>query len=103
VHIRAHFLCTAHSIALRRIEQCSNSGFASAKERLDALMQAELAEKPAFRAHDLRRTVRTKLASLRVSDAVAELIIGHGKKGLQRIYDQHTYLDRPHIRGLPPK
>jgi integrase len=41
--------------------------------------------------HDLRRTMRTRLAALRVSDQVAEMVIGHGKKGLRRIYDQHEY------------
>jgi integrase len=43
--------------------------------------------------HDLRRTVRTQLAAMRVPDAIAEMILGHGKKGLQRVYDQHTYAD----------
>jgi integrase len=56
-------------------------------------MQDELGDKPSFRLHDLRRTVRTKLASLRVSDAVPEMVIGHGRKGLQRVYDQHRYVD----------
>ena len=41
--------------------------------------------------HDIRRTVRTRLASLRVPDMVAEMVIGHGRKGLQRVYDQHGY------------
>jgi hypothetical protein len=41
--------------------------------------------------HDIRRTVRTRLSSLRVPDRVAELVIGHGGKGLQRVYDQHSY------------
>jgi hypothetical protein len=45
-----------------------------------------------FVIHDLRRTVRTRLSSLRVADAVAEMVIGHGRKGMQRTYDQHTYL-----------
>jgi|SRR5947207_942965 len=43
--------------------------------------------------HDLRRTVRTRLAALRVPDAVAEMVIGHGRKGIQRVYDQHQYLN----------
>jgi integrase len=47
---------------------------------------------PTFVIHDLRRTVRTRLSSLRVPDAVAEMVIGHGRKGIQRVYDQHTYL-----------
>lgn len=46
-----------------------------------------------FRTHDLRRTVRTRLAGLRIADAVAELVIGQGKKGLQRVYDQHQYIE----------
>jgi integrase len=57
------------------------------KERLDALM----GPMPAWVIHDIRRTVRTRLASLRVSDLVAEMVIGHGRKGIQRVYDQYTY------------
>ncbi|MGH6865789.1 MAG: tyrosine-type recombinase/integrase [Methyloceanibacter sp.] len=68
------------------------SGFGGAKERLDELMVAELdGELTPFRTHDLRRTVRTRLAALKVSDLVAEMIIGHGKRGLQRVNDQHQY------------
>jgi hypothetical protein len=43
--------------------------------------------------HDLRRTLRTHLSALRIPDHVAEMVIGHGRQGLQRIYDQHRYLD----------
>jgi Phage integrase family. len=45
-----------------------------------------------WRLHDLRRTMRTRLASLRVPEQVAELVIGHGKRGLARVYDQHRYV-----------
>jgi hypothetical protein len=74
-----------------------------AKQRLDALMvrylraQARLRGEPkptalpAWTTHDLRRTVRTRLASLEVNDSVAEAVIGHGRRGLQRVYDQHSY------------
>jgi integrase len=41
--------------------------------------------------HDLRRTVRTHLAALRIPDHVAEMVLGHAKKGLQRVYDLHGY------------
>ena len=41
--------------------------------------------------HDLRRVVRSHLAALRVPDSIAEMVLGHGKRGLQRIYDQHSY------------
>jgi integrase len=45
--------------------------------------------------HDLRRTMRTHLSSLPVpgGDLVRELVIGHTKPGLHRVYDQHAYLD----------
>ena len=46
-----------------------------------------------FVLHDVRRTVRTRLSSLKVEEPVAELVIGHAKKGLDRIYNQHKYLD----------
>jgi integrase len=75
-------------------------GFSRAKLQLDRLMLEELrairgpnAELAPFVTHDLRRTVRTRLSSLRVSDRVAEMVIGHGSKGLQRVYDQHKYID----------
>jgi integrase len=46
-----------------------------------------------FVIHDLRRSMRTRLSSLRIPDVVCEMIIGHGRKGLQRVYDQHTFQD----------
>jgi integrase len=85
--------------ALPRWQNCdalfSNDGrvpvnrFSAAKRTLDRTMSAPAT----FVIHDLRRTVRTRLSALRVPDAVAEMVIGHGRKGIQRVYDQHTYLD----------
>lgn len=66
-------------------------GFSKAKARLDALMKEHLGTVAPWVIHDIRRTVRTRLASLRVPDMVAEMVIGHGRKGLQRVDDQHTY------------
>jgi integrase len=65
------------------------NGFTKAKHRLDATMGVE----EPFVIHDIRRTVRTRLSQLRVRSEVAEMVIGHGKKGLARVYDQHQYLD----------
>ena len=68
------------------------SGFSKAKARLDKMMTEDLGSSPTpWVIHDIRRTVRTRLASLRVPDMVAEMVIGHGRKGLQRVYDQHGY------------
>jgi integrase len=41
--------------------------------------------------HDLRRVVRSRLAELRIPDGIAEMVIGHGKRGMGRVYDQHHY------------
>jgi len=68
------------------------SGFSRGKLQLDKLMSEQLGSAPPpWVIHDIRRTVRTRLASLRIPDLVAEMVIGHGRKGLQRVYDQHTY------------
>jgi hypothetical protein len=63
------------------------AGFSKGKERIDRQMNGA----PPWVIHDIRRTVRTRLASLRVSDLVAEMVIGHGRKGIRRVHDQHTY------------
>jgi hypothetical protein len=70
------------------------NGFSKTKDRLDKLLVAELGEQPPpWVFHDIRRTVRTRLSGLRTSHDVAEMIIGHGRKGLARVYDQHGYAD----------
>ena len=45
-----------------------------------------------FTPHDLRRTLRTKLASLKVSDLVAERVLGHKLQGILAIYNQYHYV-----------
>jgi integrase len=64
--------------------------FAKPKERLDRLMGGDV---PPWVVHDVRRTVRTRLSQLRVPESVAELVIGHSKRGLARVYDQHRFID----------
>lgn len=71
------------------------NGFSRAKGALDAAMSNHL-KKPlaGFVLHDVRRTMRTKLSGIRqIRTEVAELVIGHSKKGLVRVYDQHKYED----------
>jgi integrase len=75
------------------------NSFARTKRTLDQYMLEELRKTdpnvklPPFVLHDLRRTMRTRLSSLRIPDTVAEMVIGHGRKGLQRVYDQHKFID----------
>jgi integrase len=44
-----------------------------------------------FTPHDLRRTVRTRLAEIGVSDVIAERVLGHKLQGLLAVYNQHSY------------
>jgi integrase len=48
-----------------------------------------LAEK--FTPHDLRRTLRTRLAEIGVDDVVAERVLGHKLQGVMGIYNRHGY------------
>jgi len=83
------------------------NGLSKSKERLDRRMLSALratarkrgddpapVKLPPWVAHDLRRVVRTNLAALNVEDHVSEMVLGHGRRGLQRVYDQHKYLDQ---------
>jgi integrase len=64
-------------------------GFTRWKRVLDQAMSKALGrEVEPFVLHDIRRTVRTRLASLPISDKVAELAIGHAARapqGLQSV------------------
>jgi integrase len=44
------------------------------------------------RLHDLRRTLRTGLASLGVSFEVAERVLNHAMPGIQAVYNKYNYL-----------
>jgi integrase len=41
--------------------------------------------------HDLRRTMRTGLSACKIAPHIAELTIGHTKRGIVATYDQHTF------------
>src|SRR5476651_1174173 len=45
-----------------------------------------------FTTRDLRRTARSKLSALDVSNDVARKIMNHSLEGIDRVYDTHDYL-----------
>lgn len=47
----------------------------------------------AFTLHDLRRTVRTGLARLKVEPHIAERVLNHAQETIAGTYDRHAYLD----------
>jgi integrase len=66
------------------------NSFGRAKIRLDSIMPPG----EPFVFHDIRRTVRTRFSGIpNVSDLVRELVIGHAKPGLHKVYDLHAYED----------
>ena len=76
------------------------NGFSKAKTLFDKAILKALqtddvnAKLPDFVIHDLRRTVRTALSAIpNISDLVRELVIGHTRPGLHKVYDQYAYLD----------
>jgi integrase len=44
-----------------------------------------------FTVHDFRRTARTLLAELGVAPHVAELCLNHKPRGVEAVYNKHTY------------
>lgn len=78
------------------------NGFGKATAAFRVRMQAvllELRPELEFRKlilHDTRRLVRSALSALDVPEVVAETVIGHGRKGIQGVYDQYKYL--PQVR-----
>jgi integrase len=67
-------------------------GFSHVKRRIDDLM----GDVPPWSFHDLRRVLRSQLSALRIPDHVAEMTIGHGRRGLARVYDRYQY--EPEVR-----
>jgi integrase len=68
------------------------NGWSNAKEEIDCVMARELGREPEhWVLHDLRHVIRTRMAELGVDDKVAEMILGHAKKGMERVYNEHQY------------
>jgi integrase len=73
-------------------KRCGFNGWSAAKRELDTRI-AKAAEKPLapWRLHDARRTMRSGLGKLGVMPHVAEIAIGHSRKGIEAVYDRHRY------------
>ncbi|PKN63246.1 MAG: integrase [Deltaproteobacteria bacterium HGW-Deltaproteobacteria-15] len=53
--------------------------------------RAEIGIPNHFTPHDLRRTLRTRLAELGIEDIVAEKVLGHKLQGVLAIYNRYSY------------
>jgi integrase len=43
--------------------------------------------------HDIRRTVRSQLSRLKISEEAREAVLAHARPGIKGTYDHHDYLD----------
>jgi integrase len=48
---------------------------------------------PHWQIHDLRRTARSLLSRAGVQTEIGELVLGHSIKGIQKVYDRHSYFE----------
>lgn len=67
------------------------SGFGRLKERLDMAVGAD-----DWRLHDLRRTVATNMAMMRIAPHIIEAVLNHKTgivSGVAAVYNRHAYLD----------
>jgi integrase len=48
---------------------------------------------PDWTNHDIRRTVRSNLSRLKVSEEAREEVMAHARPGIRGVYDLHDYLD----------
>ena len=56
-------------------------------------MLEDLGELPAFVNHDIRRTVRTRLSALKISEEVRKAVLAHVRPGIKGAYDKYEYLE----------
>lgn len=69
------------------------SGFGRLKERLDVAVSLDAED---WRFHDLRRTMATNMAMLRVAPHIIEAVLNHKTgivSGVAATYNRHAYLD----------
>lgn len=70
----------------------NNAALARAVERSHVALGAKnVAPWGRWTPHDLRRTMRTGLSACRVRPDIAEMTIGHTKRGITAVYDRHEF------------
>ena len=68
------------------------TSFVPGKRALDAKVAESLGEPlPPWTIHDLRRTARSLMARAGVPRDIAERVLGHTLKGVEGVYDRHSY------------
>jgi hypothetical protein len=63
---------------------------ALARQRGDDPAKVDL---PHWVNHDIRRTVRSNLSRLRITEEAREAVLAHARPGIKGTYDHHDYFD----------
>ena len=61
------------------------------KKKLDAAMRAELGKLKPWVNHDIRRSVKSNMAALRIPVVVSEAVLAHVQPGIAGRYDKYDY------------
>lgn len=70
----------------------NNAALARAVDRMAGALRAKDVQPwGRWTPHDLRRTMRTGLSACRIRPDIAEMVIGHTKKGIVATYDRHGF------------
>ena len=48
---------------------------------------------PRWTNHDIRRSVRSQLSRLRITEEAREAVLAHARPGIKGVYDHHDYFD----------
>ncbi|MBR0994921.1 site-specific integrase [Bradyrhizobium japonicum] len=67
------------------------NGFSKAKKDFDDLLPDDFAH---WTLHDLRRTARSMMTDLGISERIAEQVLGHKIKGVERVYNRSLYIQQ---------
>lgn len=92
LHKRRREPWAGHYFEMRPDKPITNSAIARAVERSREAMANKANDQWGhWTPHDLRRTMRTGLSACKVRPDIAELAIGHTKRGIVAVYDQHGF------------
>ena len=71
------------------VKYCGKFGFL--EEKTEREVMGGIINDIPFAPHDLRRTLRTRLAEIGIDDVVAERVLGHKLQGIMAVYNRHSY------------
>lgn len=101
--LKSEFVFPAKRDSVSAGKSVSHMDSKTLNRSLNRIRKQEKVQIPDFQPHDIRRSIRSHLISVKSDDssgrynafspACAEKILGHSLSGMERVYDQHDYFD----------